>query len=47
MIRSSRGAQFYRCELSRTNPDFVRYPTLPVLACTGYRRQQQGQGDGA
>jgi hypothetical protein len=35
-IESSRGAVFYLCELSRTNPSFVKYPRLPVLSCAGY-----------
>ena len=24
------------CQLSFTDPDFPRYPALPVLACRGY-----------
>jgi hypothetical protein len=32
---SDRGSVFYRCELARTNPDFPKYPALPVLSCAG------------
>ena len=35
-VRSSRGAQFYLCRLSFTDPEFQRYPSLPVTACAGY-----------
>ncbi|HEY3886678.1 MAG TPA: hypothetical protein VGL62_15805 [Vicinamibacterales bacterium] len=36
IIESDRGARFYRCERSRTDPRFPRYPPLPVLVCIGY-----------
>jgi hypothetical protein len=29
---------FVRCGLADTDPAFLRYPPLPVLACPGYRR---------
>jgi hypothetical protein len=32
---SDRGSVFYRCELAKTNPDFPKYPRLPVLSCSG------------
>jgi hypothetical protein len=35
-IRSDRGAVFVFCERSRTDPQFPRYPPLPVVACRGY-----------
>jgi hypothetical protein len=37
-IHSTRGSTFYRCKLSDTDPNFPKYPRLPVLQCTGYRR---------
>jgi hypothetical protein len=37
VVVSSRGARFYFCRLSRTDPRFARYPRLPVVACPGYR----------
>jgi len=36
LIRSDRGALFYLCKLSATDPRFAKYPTLPVIRCTGY-----------
>jgi hypothetical protein len=35
-IESSKGSTFVLCGLSYTDPRFVRYPRLPVLACDGY-----------
>ena len=35
-IESPRGSTFYLCERSRADPAFPRYPTLPVLRCTGH-----------
>ena len=35
-IVSDRGSTFVLCELSRTDARFVRYPHLPVVACTGF-----------
>ena len=31
-----RGAIYYLCARSRTDPRFAKYPNLPVLACSGY-----------
>jgi hypothetical protein len=36
VIVSDRGSRFYRCERSKTDPRFPRYPPLPVAACIGY-----------
>ena len=35
-IKSDRGSTFYRCSLSDTDPNFPKYPRLPVLQCSGY-----------
>ena len=35
-MRSDREAIFYRCSLSATDPQFPKYPRLPVLNCPGY-----------
>ena len=37
-IRSNRGSEFILCQLSATDPNFVKYPRLPVLACAGYEK---------
>jgi hypothetical protein len=39
LVPSSKGAVFYLCTLSETDPRFRRYPSLPVLSCTGYQQQ--------
>ena len=36
VVTSSRGSVFYLCQLSSTDARFPRYPTLPVLSCSGY-----------
>ena len=38
LIHNTRGSTFSRCERSRTDPEFPRYPRLPVLHCRGYER---------
>jgi hypothetical protein len=35
-IQSNRGSLFILCELSRSDPNFPKYPRLPVLSCSGY-----------
>jgi hypothetical protein len=37
-IESDRGSLFYMCELSATDPNFAKYPRLPVLRCSGYSK---------
>jgi hypothetical protein len=36
VVRSPRGSVFYRCLLSKNNPEFPKYPRLPVLICDGW-----------
>jgi len=38
IVTSDRGSVFYRCMLSDENPEFARYPRLPVLTCSGWER---------
>jgi len=35
-MQSDRGSTFYRCKLSDTDPNFPKYPRLPVIRCNGY-----------
>jgi len=35
-IQSVKGSQFLLCQLSQWDPNFPKYPRLPVLACPGY-----------
>lgn len=36
IVQNRRGSRFYRCRLADVDPDYPRYPALPVLACEGY-----------
>ena len=36
IVESNRGARFYRCEYSRVDPRFPKYPALPVRSCRAY-----------
>lgn len=36
VVETRRGSRFYRCELSRKDPRFPRYPVLPVVRCAGH-----------
>jgi hypothetical protein len=36
LVVTGRGSRFVLCERSRTDPRFPRYPTLPVISCTGF-----------
>jgi hypothetical protein len=38
VIESRRGSRFWLCALSRTDPRFPRYPSLPVLRCAGFEK---------
>jgi hypothetical protein len=35
-VKSERSA-FYMCRLAFTNPEYRKYPPLPVLRCPGYQ----------
>jgi len=36
LVHTTRGSTFSLCERSRTDPDYPRYPRLPVVECPGY-----------
>lgn len=42
-IASDRGAEFYMCALSKTDPRFPKYPRLPVISCSGYAPEDAPQ----
>jgi GrpB-like predicted nucleotidyltransferase (UPF0157 family) len=35
-IESERAAVFWLCQLSSSDPQFAKYPRLPVVSCSGY-----------
>ncbi|MCE2393268.1 hypothetical protein J4G02_01490 [Candidatus Poribacteria bacterium] len=41
IIENANYSRFYLCLLSNSNPDFQRYPRLPVLTCPGYHPQKE------
>jgi hypothetical protein len=41
IVENTRGSSFSLCELSRTNPDFPRYPRLPVESCAGFSARER------
>jgi hypothetical protein len=36
IVRNTRGSAFSLCERSRSEPEFPRYPRLPVESCRGF-----------
>jgi hypothetical protein len=40
-IESDRGSIFFLCQLALSNPQFQKYPRLPVLSCPGYEKTRQ------
>jgi hypothetical protein len=40
-------AQFWLCELSKSDPAYDRYPRLPVLSCAGYEPDASRPGETA
>ena len=39
VIRSDKGSVFFLCGRSATQPEFPKYPRLPVLRCVGYEKE--------
>ena len=38
-IESARGSMFYLCQRSATEPNFPKYPRLPVMVCSGFEKK--------
>jgi len=36
VVTTSKESKFYLCRLSRSDPRFRKYPSLPVRLCPGY-----------
>jgi hypothetical protein len=41
LVGNTRGSQFSLCERSRTDPDYPRYPRLPVMECAGHEARKK------
>ena len=39
LVRTGRGSLFSMCLKSREDPDFPKYPRVPVQACAGYEKR--------
>jgi hypothetical protein len=46
IVKSERST-FYMCRLSLTNPEYRKYPPLPVLRCSGHQVPALGEVEGA
>lgn len=42
VIRNTRGSAFSLCERSRREPEFSRYPRVPVRDCRGHEPRDEG-----
>jgi hypothetical protein len=40
LVPNTRGSVFSLCERSRDQPEFPRYPRLPVLRCPGFEQSE-------
>lgn len=38
-VVSSKGSEFWMCELYQLDARFTKYPPLPVLACDGFEKK--------
>jgi len=36
VVTTTRGSRFSLCERSKTEPEFPKYPRVPVVECRGY-----------
>jgi hypothetical protein len=45
IVRNTRGSVFSLCERSRSEPEYPRYPRVPVTKCAGFQRKLQGGDD--
>lgn len=45
-LLASKRSVFVRCGLADADPDFVRYPPIPVRVCRGFRPAPELSGTG-
>jgi len=36
-------SRFLLCQLSKTNPDYPKYPPQPIVRCEGHQQKQEGE----
>jgi len=44
VVKNTRGSVFSLCERSRSEPEFPRYPRLPVVDCRGFEERATESG---
>jgi hypothetical protein len=44
LVPNTRGSVFSLCERSRTDPDYPRYPRVPVFGCPGFEPKPRPSG---
>jgi hypothetical protein len=42
VVKNTRGSRFSLCERSKTEPEYPKYPRVPVLECRGYEPRASG-----
>ncbi|MBA3306077.1 MAG: hypothetical protein H0U25_09150 [Thermoleophilaceae bacterium] len=42
VIRNTRGSSFSMCGRAKSDPDYPKYPRLPVRECRGYESRPAG-----
>jgi len=45
IVRSDRDSVFYRCQRALSDPNYPKYPRLPVLQCRGFESFKQARPD--
>jgi hypothetical protein len=43
LIGNTRGSTFSMCERAKAEPEYPKYPRLPVVECPGYEPRTSGQ----
>jgi hypothetical protein len=41
LVHTTRGSTFSLCKRSKTEPDYPKYPRLPVLRCAGHEARRR------
>ena len=46
VVRNTRGSAFSLCERAKAEPEYAKYPRIPVLACPGHEPRPPRPGWG-
>ncbi|HEV8244890.1 MAG TPA: hypothetical protein VGP93_03945 [Polyangiaceae bacterium] len=39
VVRSSKNSEFWLCQRSQLEPEYAKYPRLPVVRCAGHEKE--------